>query len=119
MLFYKIEGTPMNHGAESEPTRHAQRVAARRIAVKSNEFNEKSRHGSYFFAVNVTDTIATIGVIAERRAEVDKTLPAYLNHIECELTDVVKTEITFSSMQHLLGVADRQGYISDDDVMEK
>ena len=39
MLFYKIEGVLINNGAENEDSRRAQRDAATRIYMKSEDYN--------------------------------------------------------------------------------
>lgn len=120
MLFYKIEGSLVKNDAENEDSRKAHRANIRRIAIKSDEFNEKFCRDSFFFVSNSSDGILTVGVIAERQGKIRETLKAYLKHIECELADIVVTEITFNSIQNLLCSADRQDYIADDDeVMEK
>lgn len=120
MLFYKIEGSLVKIDAENEDSRKAHRANIRRIAIKSDEFNEKFCRDSFFFVSNSSDGILTVGVIAERQGKIKETLKAYLKHIECELADIVVTEITFNSIQNLLCSADRQDYIADDDeVMEK
>ena len=120
MLFYKIEGSLVKIDAENEDSRKAHRANIRRIAIKSDEFNEKFCRDSFFFVSNSSDGILTVGVIAERQGKIRETLKAYLKHIECELADIVVTEITFNSIQNLLCSADRQDYIADDgEVMEK
>ncbi|MBE6785884.1 MAG: AAA family ATPase [Ruminococcaceae bacterium] len=120
MLFYKIEGSLVKIDAENEDSRKAHRANVRRIAIKSDEFNEKFCRDSFFFVSNSSDGILTVGVIAERQGKIRETLKAYLKHIECELADIVVTEITFNSIQNLLCSADRQDYIADDEeVMEK
>ena len=120
MLFYKIEGSLVKIDAENEDSRKAHRANVRRIAIKSDEFNEKFCRDSFFFVSNSSDGILTVGVIAECQSKIGETLKAYLRYIECELSDIVITEITFSSIQNLLCSADRQDYIADDDeVMEK
>ena len=120
MLFYKIEGSLVKIDAENEDSRKAHRANVRRIAIKSDEFNEKFCRDSFFFVSNSSDGILTVGVIAERQGKIRETLKAYLKHIECELADIVVTEITINSIQNLLCSADRQDYLADDDeVMEK
>lgn len=120
MLFYKIEGSLVKNDAENEDSRKAHRANVRRIAIKSDEFNEKFCRDSFFFVSNSSDGILTVGVIAEHQGEIGDTLKAYLKYIECELADIVVTEITFNGIQNLLCSADRQDYIADDDeVMEK
>ena len=120
MLFYKIEGSLVKIDAENEDSRKAHRANVRRIAIKSDEFNEKFCRDSFFFVSNSSDGILTVGVIAARQGKIGETLKAYLKHIECELADMIITEITFNRIQNLLCSADRQDYIADDDeVMEK
>lgn len=120
MLFYKVEGSLVNTDTENEDSRKAHRANVRRIAIKSDEFNEKFCRDSFFFVSNSDDGILTVGVIAERQGKIGETLKAYLKHIECELADIVITEITFNSIQNLLCSSDCQDYIADDDeVMEK
>lgn len=120
MLFYKVEGSLVNTDTENEDSRKSHRANVRRIAIKSDEFNEKFCRDSFFFVSNSDDGILTVGVIAERQGKIGETLKAYLKHIECELADIVITEITFNSIQNLLCSSDCQDYIADDDeVMEK
>lgn len=120
MLFYKIEGLLVKIDVENEDSRKAHRANVRRIAIKSDEFNEKFCRDSFFFVSNSSDGILTVGVIAERQGKIRETLKAYLKYIECELADIVVMEITFNSIQNLLYSANRQDYIADDDeVMEK
>ena len=115
MLFYKVEGAPVNGGVEEASGRNAHRDNARKIALKSEAFNEKLCGQAFFFVSCIADTSMTIGVITEQRGKVDKTLQAYLKCIGYELTDVVKTEITFGSMLNLLSIANRMDYVTDDD----
>lgn len=120
MLFYKVEGSLINTDVENEDSRKAHRANIRKISVKSNDFNEKFCRDSFFFVSNSSDGVLTIGVIVDRQKSMTETLKRYLKHIECELNDIVITEITFNSIQNLLCSADRQDYIADDDeVMEK
>ena len=49
MLFYKIEGSLVKIDAENEDSRKAHRANVRRIAIKSDEFNEKFCRDSFFF----------------------------------------------------------------------
>lgn len=120
MLFYKIEGLLVKIDVENEDSRKAHRANIRRIAIKSDEFNEKFCRDSFFFVSNSSEGILTVGVIAERQGKIRETLKAYLKYIECELTDIVVMEITFNSIQNLLCSASRQDYIADDyEVMEK
>ena len=120
MLFYKVEGSLINTDVENEDSRKAHRANIRKISVKSNDFNEKFCRDSFFFVSNSSDGVLTIGVIVDRQNNMTETLKRYLKHIECELSDIVITEITFNSIQNLLCSADRQDYIADDDeVMEK
>ena len=41
MLFYKVEGMLINNSAENDDSRRVQQENARKILVKSEEFNQK------------------------------------------------------------------------------
>lgn len=120
MLFYKVEGVLTNNISENEDSRRVHRTNVRKIAIKSAEFNDKFSRDSFFFVSNSSDGIVTVGIIADQMTNINKTLDSYLKHIECELKDLVKYEITINGIQNLLCSADRQEYISDDiEIMEK
>ncbi len=115
MLFYKVEGVIANSPTEQDDSRRAHRENVRKLSIKSDDFNQKCCRASFYFISACSDGVMTIGVIADRSENLKETLNAYIKHIEIELKDLVVSEITISSIENLLGSADRQDYISDDD----
>lgn len=120
MLFYKVEGIITNISDAAEDSRRVQRANARRILVKSEEFNQKLCRSSFYFISNSSDGILTVGVITDSSDRMEKTLKDYLKYIDFALKDVTITEVTINSIQNLLCSANRQDYIADDDeILEK
>ena len=120
MLFYKVEGIITNAHTENDDSRKAHRENVRKLAIKSDDFNQKFCRNSFYFISDYSDGVMTIGIISERSEDINEMLKAYLKHIDCKLKDVVITEITINSIENLLCSADRQDYISDDDeVLER
>ena len=115
MLFYKVEGVIANSPTEQDDSRRAHRENVRKLSIKSDDFNQKFCRASFYFISACSDGVMTIGVIADRSENLKETLNAYIKHIEIEFKDLVVSEITISSIENLLGSADRQDYISDDD----
>ena len=120
MLFYKVEGMMISDRTENEDSRRAQRENARKILVKSEEFNQKCNRGAYCFVSESSDGFVTIGMIIDRVENTEAVLKAFLKHIGCPLKDISITETTITGIQQLLGRADRYDFITDDDeVVEK
>lgn len=120
MLFYKVEGIIANANAENDDSRKAYRENVRKLAIKSDDFNQKFCRNSFYFISDCTDGVMTIGIISERSEDINEMLKAYLNHIEYELKDVVVSEITINSIENLLSSADRHDYINDDyEILER
>ncbi len=119
MLFYKIEGMLVETGAENEDSRRAQRETARRIYMKTEEFNDRYDH-SYCFVSSCTDGLLTAGLVTSLTENIRHQVSMYLNEIGCQLKDDTITEITIGSIQQLLGRADHLGYIEDaEEVLER
>lgn len=120
MLFYKVEGVLINNNSENKNGRRVYRANARKIAIKSAEFNDRISRDSFYFVSNYSDEIVTVGVITDQMTDISKTLKSYLKYIGCKLKDIVKYEITISGIQNLLCSANHQDYIADDDeILEK
>ena len=120
MLFYKIEGMLVNTGAENEDSRRAQRENARKILVKSEEFNQKRGWDCCCFVSELSDGFLTVGMIIDHAENTETILKSYLKHIGCPLKDISITETTITGIQQLLGRANRFDFIDDDDeIIEK
>lgn len=115
MLFYKVEGMLIDDGAENEDSRRAKREAARKIYVKSEDFNHKRGRDSYCFVSDSSDGLLTAGIITHvtnAQANVDL-ICAFLEHIDCPLDDITVSETTIGNIQQLLGRAEHNGFIDD------
>ena len=65
MLFYKVEGMLIDSGAENNESRRAQRENARKIFVKSDEFNQKRGRDTFCFVSELSDGFLTAGMIID------------------------------------------------------
>ncbi len=118
MLFYKIEGVMVN--AAFEEDRRLRRENIRKIAVKSDEFNQEYCRGAYLFVSEICDGIITAGGIVEQVCSIKDTVHSFLCYLGIDVRDVVITEITLNTLTRLLSTASRQDYIADDDeIMEQ
>ncbi len=91
MLFYKVEGMLINTGAENEDSRRAQRENARRIYMKSEDYNHKRSRDAYCFVSESSDRLLTAGIITDQAENVQRLAEVYLNYIGCT---AVKKEAT-------------------------
>lgn len=116
MQFFKYEGLTLS---ETEPQENNNRRAVlernRRLAFKSDAFNQKLRRKAYFFVADASNDKITIGVLSRTPQHLRKQLAAYTQSVELELEDARLDEITFSVLRRLLQQACHQDYISDDD----
>lgn len=120
MLFYKVEGMLINNGAENEDSRRAQREAARRIYMKSEDYNHKHGRDAYCFVSESSDGLLTAGMIADQAEDVQHTADVFLNYIGCPLKDMTLSEVTIGTVQQMLGRSDHNGFIEDaDEILEK
>jgi len=120
MLFYKVEGMLLNDNAENEDSRRAQRENARKILVKTEEFNQKRGWDSFCFVSERSDGLLTVGMIIDHAENAKDLLKSFLRHIGCPLKDISITETTINGLQQLLGRANRYDFIADcDEITEK
>ena len=120
MLFYKVEGMMVNTAAEADDNRRAQREQARKIHMKTEDFNQKRNRDTFCFVAEYSDGFVTAGMINDGPENVESVVQAFLNHIDCPLKDLSITETTITGIQLLLGRANRYDFISDDDeIVEK
>ncbi len=114
MQFYKIQGRLTEHVLDEED-RMARREASRRIASKTEEFNEADSR-TFCFLSDMDDN-AVFGVIAACAVDPLQFTEKYAEFIGLRTDGLIADEITLGSMQRLLSTADRQSYISDDDTI--
>ena len=120
MLFYKLEGIPINSLPEAEDSRRAQQETAKRIFIKSEEFNGTGRDDCYCFLSKADDHLLTVGVIVPADESAENLAQKYLQHIDCPLQNITITETTIAGIHQLLRQADRFHYIASSvEIMEK
>lgn len=121
MQFFKYKGlTSCEAWAQENDNRRVMREKTAKISLKSDAFNQKLQWEAFFFVVDASQDIVTIGVISRDSRYLQKQLAEYLKAIEMELQDVCLEEITFSTIRNMLLQAERREYISgDDEVLEQ
>ena len=112
MLFYNVEGTPVNCNVE-ENKRVLRRTINRKILCSTERFNEKHGRDSFYFVSDFCEEFVKVGVITDNASGLEKTLNSFLKHISCELNDIKITETTINGIQELLNTANHMGYIAN------
>ena len=115
MQFYKYEGSIVTEAAAEENDRIAARQRARKIAMKSNFFNQKQKNTSFLFVSDASENMVTVGMIVQKHIDVAGHISAFLRSLEIEAKDARLEEITLSTLRNMLSCADRYDYIEDDD----
>ena len=116
MQFYKFEGfTVSEKWSEENDNRRVIREKARKISMKTNSFNQNQQRKAYAFVSDASEDTVTIGVIIKNHTDIHKLISGYLQSIEMELKDTCLEEITFNTLRNMLGCANRNDYINDDD----
>lgn len=116
MQFYKFEGfTVSEKWSEENDNRRVMREKVRKISMKTNSFNQNQQRKAYAFVSDASQDTVTIGIIVRNYADIHKLISGYLQSIEMELKDTCLEEITFNTLRNMLGCANRNDYINDDD----
>lgn len=121
MQFYKVIATLTNEKwTEENNDRRVMQQRTRRIARKSNEFNQLQGGKTYYFISDIGNDEVTVGIIDSGTGDKTKQIRAFFKSVDIAAKEFDVDEITFSSMRNLLSCADRNDYIGDDDeVLEK
>ena len=116
MQFYKFEGfTVSEKWSVENDNRRVMREKVRKISMKTNSFNQNQQRKAYAFVTDASEDTVTIGIIVRNYADIHKLISGYLQSIEMELKDTCLEEITFNTLRNMLGCANRNDYINDDD----
>lgn len=116
MQFFKYEGLVLcETWSQENDSRRALHEKTRKIALKSDSFNQKLQRKSYFFVTDASEDTITIGVLSKDSPNLQKQLEAYMKSVEIELTDTRLEEITFNAIRNMLRRASQHDYIQDDD----
>lgn len=121
MQFYKVIATLTNEKwTEENNDRRVMQQRTRRIARKSDEFNQLQGGKTYYFISDIGNDEVTVGIIDSGTGDKTKQIRAFFKSVDIAAKEFDVDEITFSSMRNLLSCADRNDYIGDDDeVLEK
>lgn len=121
MQFYKVIATLTNEKwTEENNDRRVMQQRTRRIARKSDEFNQLQGGKIYYFISDIGNDEVTVGIIDSGTGDKTKQIRAFFKSVDIAAKEFDVDEITFSSMRNLLSCADRNDYIGDDDeVLEK
>ena len=118
MLFYKV--TAILGDAKWMEENNDRRIKQERtiqLSEKTEEYNEKNKQGVYFFVANIGHHDIKCGIISPKSVDADKCTQAFLRHLGIEVRFMEVGEITFSAMRSLLGSANRNDFIEDDDIV--
>ena len=78
MLFYKVSAILEDEKwAEGNNDRRTRLECARRIAKKSDEFNQKSGNRSYCFVCDIEETEVTCGILSDEPCKAEKEIGAF------------------------------------------
>lgn len=121
MQFYKVIATLTNEKwTEENNDRRVMQQRTRRIARKSDEFNQLQGGKTDYFISDIGNDEVTVGIIDSGTGDKTKQIRAFFKSVDIAAKEFDVDEITFSSMRNLLSCADRNDYIGDDDeVLEK
>ena len=121
MQFYKVIATLTNEKwTEENNDRRVMQQRTRRIARKSDEFNQLQGGKTYYFISDIGNDEVTVGIIDSGTGDKTKQIRAFFKSVDIAAKEFDVDKITFSSMRNLLSCADRNDYIGDDDeVLEK
>ena len=116
MQFYKFEGFTVDaKWSEENDNRRVMREKVRKISMKSNSFNQHQQRKAYLFVTDASEDTVTIGIIIKNFCDVLRLTSEYLKEIEIDLKDTYLEEITLNTLRNMLGCANRNDYIDDDD----
>ena len=120
MQFYKVTGTVADEKwAEENNDCRVFQPRVRRIALKSNEFNQLQNGRSYYFISGIGNNEVTAGIIDSDTDDRTKQILEFFKSVEIDVKDFDIDEITFSSTRSLLCNAENNDYISNEDVVLK
>ncbi len=114
MQFFKFEALNTDENwAEGNENRHSRRERFRKIAMKTQQFNQKE--GVYAFVSDAEDELVVMCAFCQKQVNIQELFESFLAQLEIEVNLPIITEITFAAARNLLSDASREGYICDDD----
>lgn len=118
MRFYKICGE-MQTINTTEEDRRARREFARKIEVKTSEFND-SDNTKYCFVSDCGEGYITLGILSTEHINLTEFAKAYAKSLGYKVKLEPPKEITYSTFRTLLNNAVRDRYVyNDDEIFER
>ena len=118
MQFYKICGELIASEANGGERRTRKEIA-HKIAAKTAEFNG-ANNTRYCFLSDLGEEYVTMGIIATQSMDLVAFAENYVKYVGLSVKIDLPDEITVANLQSLLGNADHQDYIEDDnEVLER
>ena len=116
MMYFRMNGL-LTDGKwlEENNDSRVMKERARRICMKTEDFNQKLRKKAAYFVADVAEGNLSIGILCRDKYPLAGQTKAYFKSVGLEPTQLSQDEITFSSIKSLLRRADRGGFINDDD----
>ena len=121
MQFYKAEGTITDEEfIENNNDMRSRRNLARKILSRTDDFNDGLQEKIFFFVSEVCEDVVSIGIISDDPVSPRAYLDLFIKTTELEAEDLFVKEITFTTMEKMLGTAERNDYIySDGNILEQ
>mgnify|MGYP001852701720 CR=1 FL=1 len=121
MQFYKFEGFVTNkEWTDENETRSILRERARKIQLKSTDFNQTLQDQSCLYVTHASDHILRAGIICRESSELQKQIQAFLESLDLSVKDMRIDEITFTAARSMLQTSCRHDFIDDDvEILER
>ena len=121
MQFYKFEGFVNNkEWTDENETRSILRERARKIQLKSTDFNQTLQDQSCLYVTHASDHILRAGIICRESSELQKQIQAFLEALDLSVKDMRIDEITFTAARSMLQASCRHDFIDDDvEILER
>ncbi len=115
MKFYKATAVLTDEKwVEQNNDRRIERENARKISVKSEDYNQKRKDYGYTFVVDFEHEQIICGMIVSDRNDPEKSIRSFLKAIGMNVRDLEFNEITFSYFASMLSRAEAGDYIDDE-----
>lgn len=117
MQFYMFKGINVD---DEWSKANDSRTVSRKIALKTNAFNQKLNDKAYIFVAEAFSDDIILGIIVNECLDILKLVSKYLKEIEIELEATTLEEITFNSLTQKLRAANMQRFIYNlEDILNK
>ena len=116
MLFYqftgKLKGAPQ--ATDPRDARQERRAKAAMIKVKTDQYAEIWKDGTFPFVSGISEDEVVCGAILTDKLDLESIASGFFDAVGLEAEYASSYEITYQSLRELLSAADRDDFISDD-----